>query len=93
MRLLKDNAILLAKTERGDFFAIYDPSEKDPESRDRVDFGDSDSENASWIKFAFESQAEDAEDGSAKKRILLRAAKLIGEVSERLDKQMEASGG
>jgi len=90
MRLLKDNTILLTETERGDFFAVYDPGEKSPESRDRVVLDDQ--ESAGWIKFAFESKAE---EGSAKqKRIWRRAAELIGKVCERLERQrMEVMDG
>jgi hypothetical protein len=81
VRLLEDNTIVLAQTERGEFFAVYDPTEKDPESRDRAAFKDA--ESADWLKFAFALKAE--EGGSAKqKRVWLRAASLIGEVCERL---------
>lgn len=81
MRLLEDNTIALAQTERGEFFAVYDPTEKDPESRDRAVFKDA--ESADWLKFTFALKAE--EGGSAKqRRVWLRAASLIGEVCKRL---------
>jgi len=84
VRLLEDNTIALARTERGEFFAVYDPTEKDPESRDRAAFKDM--ESADWLKFAFALKAE--EGGSAKqRRVWLRAASLIGEVCERLGRE------
>jgi len=85
MRLLKDNTILLATTERDEFFAVYNPGEKDPESKDRVVLDDL--ESVDWIKFAFESKAKDEEGSAKQKRIWARAATLIGEVSKRLEEQ------
>jgi hypothetical protein len=84
MRLLEDNTIMLARTERGEFFAVYDPTERDPESRDRVTIKDM--ESADWVKFAFALKAEDG--GSAKqRRVWLWAAGLIGEICERLKRE------
>jgi len=80
MRLLKDNAISLAKAERKDFFAVYSPSEKDADSKDRVEIVDP--EEASWVKFAFESKIDEA--SGVQKRVLSRAAAVLGELCCRL---------
>jgi len=95
MRLLKDNAIFLAKAERGDFFAVYSPSEKDADSRDRVEI--TDPEEAAWVKFAFESKIEEASGGQ--RRVWARAAKVLAELCRRLRtdsdlrQEAEAAGG
>lgn len=87
MRLLKDNAISLAKAERGDFFAVYSPSEKDADSRDRVEI--TDLEEASWMKFVFESKID--ESSGAQRRVLARAAAVLGELCRRLRAQASAA--
>lgn len=96
MRLLKDNAISLAKAERKDFFAVYSPSEKDADSRDRVEMVDL--EEASWMKFVFESKIDEAV--GAQKLVLARAAEVLGELCRRLraadsrqDMEAETTGG
>ncbi len=96
MRLLKDNAIFLAKAERGDFFAVYSPSEKDADSRDRVEIVDL--EEASWMKFVFEGKVEEA--SGPQKRVLSRATEVLGELCRRLraadsrqDMEAETTGG
>ncbi len=80
MRLMKDNAISLAKAERKDFFAVYSPSEKDVDSMDRVEIVDP--EEASWVKFAFESKID--ESSGVQKQVLSRAAVVLGELCRRL---------
>ncbi len=93
MKLLKDSTIFLAKAERADFFAVYSPGEKDTDSRDRVEIADWD--EASWVKFAFESKADEA--SGAQKRVWSRAAEVLGELCDRLsadsDMEIEATGG
>lgn len=95
MRLLKDNMISLAKTERRDFFAVYSPSEKDADSKDRVEIVDL--ETASWVKFAFESKVDEA--SGAQKRVLSRAAKVLDELccrlraAESVSMEAKAAGG
>lgn len=96
MRLLKDSTIFLAKAERGDFFAVYSPSEKDADSRDRVEIADL--EEASWMKFIFESKVEEA--SGPQKRVWSRAAEVLDELCRRLladsesrQEEVEAAGG
>lgn len=95
MRLLKDSTIFLAKAERGDFFAVYSPSEKDADSRDRVEIADL--EEASWMKFIFESKVEEA--SGPQKRVWSRAAGVLDELCRRLrdsearQEEVEAAGG
>lgn len=96
MRLLKDNAISLAKAERKDFFAVYSPSEKDADSRDRVEIVDL--EEASWMKFVFESKIDEAT--GAQKRVLSRGAEVLGKLCQRLRdasdsprQEVETTGG
>ncbi len=94
MRLLKDNAIFLSKAERADFFAVYSPSVKDVDSQDRVEI--TDSEEASWVRFAFESKADADDATGAQKRVWSRAAVVLGELCTRLqasDVEVEATGG
>lgn len=97
MRLLKDNTIFLAKAERGDFFAVYSPSVKDADSQDRVEI--TDLEEASWMKFLFESKV--CEATGAQRRVWSRAAAVVGELCGRLrtqasvaiDAEVEVTGG
>lgn len=96
MRLLKDNAISLVKAERVDFFAVYSPSEKDADSKDRVEIADL--EEASWVKFAFESKIDEA--SGVQRRVMIRAAEVLGELCRRLraadsrqDMEVETTGG
>lgn len=91
MRLLKDSTISLAKAERWDFFAVYSPSEKDADSRDRVEIADL--EEASWMKFVFESKAEEEETSGAQMRVWSRAAEVLGELCCRLREQAPAATG
>jgi len=59
---------------------LYSPSEKDADSKDRVEIVDL--EEASWVKFAFESKIEEAI--GAQKRVWTRAAEVLAELCRRL---------
>jgi hypothetical protein len=83
MRLLKDNTISLTKSERKDFFTVFNPNVKDPESQEKVIIKDLD--EASWVKFAFESMLEEANE--TQKKVWSRAADVLRQLCDRLHEQ------